>query len=191
MSTPGKVLLVLVIMAEIGFIFLTAKMANLVTNWSREVANLKTQVGQLETDVIATRTVVRETLDQVLLQQEKQNRQLAVLRSHLSDLRADEGHILESLTRVELALGVVKQAGIDANELIAQRDQEHAETQQALDEARKEVGDLQEVVDNQLDRLQKLREDFATTMEENRSLLDQLRVRTGSTGRIRAASLTR
>ncbi len=54
MSTAGKVLSVVVILALVGWTFLFAQIAQLNANWGQKIDQLTEQVKTLETDVAQT-----------------------------------------------------------------------------------------------------------------------------------------
>jgi chromosome segregation ATPase len=188
MSTAGKVLVVLVALATIGWVVLVSMVATLNRNYGQEMDRLKGQIAKLDEEIGATRTSVYQTLDMIRHEQERKDRELTVLRTRISDLNEQEAEGQEALTRIQLQIDQVKKASVDAEADRQNRLAQKAETEKAIAEARAEVDTLKTSVDGLVARLSKLQNDFIETMKANRALLQQLKGRSAQGRTVRTAS---
>jgi chromosome segregation ATPase len=194
MSTPGKVLTVLVALAVLGGVFLTAKVSALNSNWGQRIDQLSGQVTQLDQDFSSVRGQVEESLAQVRILQEKSDKDLVLLRTRVSDLEKFEADSQEAIERANVEMKRVDDQIRDGKTAEEARGAELAQTRQDLESTRQVVEQQKVTVDSLVDSLKRLQTDFVRTVDENRRLLDQLRANSaasGNSGRVRAAALRR
>ena len=124
MSTPGKVLVVLVTLTSLIWIVMVASVAQINNTGSEKLANLNTQVEKLQTDVVEAQRQLEALKDQISQAQVEMGLDLATIQSRQAALEKVRSDTLEMATRVKLQL-----AGFEASIKTAQtaRDQREAE----------------------------------------------------------------
>jgi chromosome segregation ATPase len=171
MSTPGKVLIVLIVLASLVWMVLLAGVGQLNRNANRTLAELSEKIEKLDEDVKAARSEIVQVKDQTTIVEEDMDRHLAVIRSRQNDVERTNSHIKEALTRVQNQLGTlaesVKNAELSAKEHAA----EQVAEQQALEAGRAEVESLKAQNSELMNRLTGLRNQFNTTLRTNVELL--------------------
>jgi len=175
MSTPGKVLVVLVTLTSLIWIVMVASVAQINNSGSEKLANLTTQVNKLEVDVAQARRQLEALKDQISQAQVEMGLDLATIRSRQAALEKVRSDTIEMATRVKLQL-----AGYEASAQTAQtaRDQREAEKKaeaEAKAQAEAEVAKLKSEHSRLTDQLTKLSNEFRTTLESNKRMIDRLR----------------
>jgi chromosome segregation ATPase len=190
MSTAGKVLVGVVILALLAWIFLFSMVHQLNVNWGNELVNLTNRVQKLDQDSRNQAVALETALADLSREQIRRDTDVEVLRGLLSDAEKLAAQNQEATERVKLSIAGLEQAQREAAERIRHRAEQKAQTQKELADAEATVKTLQGRVQQQLDQLAGLRQDFLRTMEENRKLVEQMR---GTTGRsaLRAAPVRR
>lgn len=194
MSTPGKVLVAVVILGLVGWVFLFAQIAQLNTNWGKRIDELTTQVGELETGIAQTRATIADRLAETTRSQEQRDKQLTVLRTRLSDVEKLQALNQEAAIRVEQQIGLLNTSINAATTALNNRNTEATATEKLLADTRTEVEQLKAAVAQRFDTLGQLREQFQTTQAENAELQQRLLGSGSSTRgdvRTRPASLSR
>lgn len=175
MSTAGKVLVGVVVLALIGWIVLFSLVYELNTNWGKEMDRLTAQVQKLEQDTKAQAITLENTLAELSHEQVQRDTDVEVLRGLLSHAEKLATQNLEATERVRFQVAGLEAAQKDAAEQVKNRVAEKAKTQADLATAEEAVKTLQGQVQGQLDQLSTLRDSFLQTMEENRKMIDQMR----------------
>lgn len=167
MSTAGKVLSVLVLLATIGWIFLGAGVAQLNRNGNAALAKLQADLKNAEEGLHAAEVALVKLKDDTSQFQENMDTQLAVLRSKTTQVEAAgsrlKGILADMQGQLETVEATVAQAGHD---LEIRKQEREAETQ-LLAAARAEVLRLRGVDAEKTERLATLRDEFKRTYEEN------------------------
>jgi chromosome segregation ATPase len=174
MSTPGKVLVVLVTLASLIWIVMVAAVADINTTGSEKVATLNTQVEKLQTDVVETQRQLEALKDQIGQTQVEMGLDLATVRSRQAALEKVRSDTLEMASRVKLQLADYE-ASIKTAETA--RDQREAEKKAEVDakaRAEAEVKQLASEHSRLTEQLTKLTQQFRTTLESNKRLIDRL-----------------
>lgn len=175
MSTPGKVLAVLVLLATAGWLLLAVLVADLNRNWGQEIRTLAGQVQRLEEDQVpALRAAMYDRLAEARQRQERNDRELTVLRAQFSHLQALEADLQEQMARVTVQIQTVAEATKDADATLRHRREETGQAQRALAASWAELQADRRRVDGLLADVQRLRSDFLAVQQENRRLLRQL-----------------
>lgn len=175
MSTAGKVLVGVVVLALIGWIVLFSLVYELNTNWGKEMDRLTAQIQKLEQDTKAQAVTLENTLAELSQEQIQRDTDVEVLRGLLSHAEKLATQNLEATERVRLQVAGLEAAHRDAAEQVKNRIAEKAQTQKDLATAEETVKTLQGEVQGQLDQLSTLRENFLQTMDENQKLIDRMR----------------
>ena len=180
MSTPGKVLVVLVLLIVPVWIVMVSTVAQLNKNAGEDLAKLNTTVSNLENDVASMQKKVVELKDQIALEQEAMNQHLAVIRSHQSDLQKARSEWIANAAGEKYRVAGMEEA---AKRAAATRDLRAAEKEQetaAKAAVEAEVEQLKQEHAQLTEQLDKLRGDFKATVDSNRKLLDRLKAKKSS-----------
>jgi chromosome segregation ATPase len=174
MSTAGKVLSVLVLLVLPVWIVLVSSVAELNKSGGEQVANLKTKVAQLETELAATQKGIVELKDQISSEQGTMAEQLTMLRAHQSELQKARSETLEIVSRVKLQLGSMQEAARRAEASRDVRKNEQDQEKVAKATAETNVEKLKQEHAGLVEELDKLRNEFKGTVDTNRQLIGRL-----------------
>jgi cell division protein FtsB len=180
MSTPGKVLVVLVLLITPVWVMMVSGVAQLNKNWGKQVDDLKKQVKTLEDDVVAMRKSVVDLKDTISLEQVTMADEIAALRSHAADLQKTRTDALEYASRAQLQRAATEEQAKAAESTRDLRVTEHKEEIAAKAAAEAEVENLKQEHATLTEQLDKLRDDFKKTVESNRRLVARLKGRRSS-----------
>jgi chromosome segregation ATPase len=173
MSTAGKVLVVLVMLASLVWMLLTAGVTQLNRNGNQALIVLTEKVAKLQGDVKTTQDEIVRVKDQTNVLQERMDRELAVLSARQNDVQRLASNVSEILSRVRYELATVQQTMQNAQQDRTERAAEVVADQKALDAARDEVKSLK-ATDGQLrERLASLRAEFKKTLNSSVNILHQ------------------
>ena len=192
MSTLGKVLVILVVLALLGWIFLAALVADHHINWSQRLDQIEKEVAALQADLPPIKaeiyTLTREAdVLQVGLERFRRN-----FRAEIAMKQKEESDTKEALSRSEFQLKTVQL------EVIAAQKRHDIRRQEKLD-FDKQILQLQAAVQDQMAENKKLKEEyqglqkaFLTTLAENREYVNRLNKKAAATTpRTRLGSLVR
>ena len=171
MSTAGKVLVVLIMLSSLLWIILAAGVTQLNHNGNQALVVLAERAAKLAEDVESTRQEVRRVKDQTTVQQEKMDRDLAVINARQVDAQRMSSSVREILSRVQYELTSVQQTLQNAEKDRNQRADEKTAEEKELARARAEVTALQETDRKLTDQLLDLRAKFRKTREFNLAAL--------------------
>ena len=195
MSTVGKVLVILIIIAILGMMFEMSLVAERNANWSKFIAEQKKVLAEREEEIPKVDAEANQYKDEATTQQVRNDHFRTNFRKELAALQRFESNTKEELLRVQLELqsmeSTIKLAQSryetrlkEKNDLTKEWDQKEAAAQEAIAEnsrLRSELKGLQ-------DRFQK-------TMAENRTMADSLlkpnRSTSRDTAKTRLGSLVR
>jgi chromosome segregation ATPase len=174
MSTAGKVLVVLILLLVPVWIILVSGVASVNTEATKQISELKQQVAKLEEDLAKTERDIQGLKDQISLEQRATSENLAVIRSRLAEYDRARTDVFEIQDRAELDLELIKNSLKGAQEARDQRVTELKNETQAKADAEAEVAKLKTETADLMDQLEKLRDDFKSTLESNRQLVERL-----------------
>jgi hypothetical protein len=180
MSTPGKVLVVLVLLITPVWVMMVSAVAQLNKTGGKMVDDLKKQVKTLEDDVKTMRKSIVELKDTISLEQVTMADQVAALRSHAADLQKTRTDAIEYATRAQLQAAATEEQAKAAEATRDLRVAEHKEEIAAKKAAEDEVENLKQEHATLTEQLDKLRNEFKKTVEANRKLVARLKGRRSS-----------
>jgi chromosome segregation ATPase len=174
MSTPGKVLVVLVTLASLIWIVMVAAVADINTTGSEKFANLSAQVEKLQTDVVETQGQLEALKDQISQTQVEMGYDLATVRARQAALEKVRSDTLEMASRVKLQLADYEASIKTAETAREQREAEKKAEAEAKARAEAEVAELKKEHARLTEQLTRLGKEFRTTLASNRRLVDRL-----------------
>ncbi|MGZ3354932.1 MAG: hypothetical protein ACXVBO_08770 [Isosphaeraceae bacterium] len=175
MSTAGKVLVVLVMLASLVWMLLTAGVTQLNRNGNQALIVLTEKVAKLQGDVKNTRDEIVRVKDQTHVLQEQMDRELAVINARQNDVQRLASTISENLSSVRYELATVQQTVQNAGQGRTARAAEVVADQKALVAARDEVKSLKATDEQLRARLASLRAEFKKTLNSSVNILHQIR----------------
>lgn len=173
MSTPGKVLVVLVALATIPYLFLFSLFYQRNTNWGKEMQRLETEVVKTREDAVKALDTLYEARKEITASQVRRDVALTELRSEIAHLNKQLSLNVERQERIRLQLESTQASTELTQKDIAHRTQEEADTKTALADTQKAVEELKADVGTKLTTLEGMRTKFLDTMERNRELVKQ------------------
>lgn len=191
MSTAGKVLVVLVMLAILVWILMFAMAADLNANWGQQVQKLEADLARLDEQVAQGRAEIDQIKEQTTLEQIRRDKALTALRTALADVQRLQAEVDEDLSRASLQKDAVAAEVAAVQATLESRQQEKAQTDQQLAQAREELRQSKATNDDLIARLTGLQDDFKQTVEANQALLDRAERRSSASrpGRVRSAAL--
>jgi chromosome segregation ATPase len=171
MSTAGKVLVVLIMLASLIWMILTAGVTQLNRNGNQAVIDLTNKVVKLQEDVKTTQDEIVNVKNQTTLLQEQMDRELGVIEARQSDIQRVSSNVREILYRVQYELATVQQTVQEAEEDRTHRAEEKAAEVKALAAAREEVVALKAKDRELTEHLGTLRNQFTSARNANLDLL--------------------
>jgi chromosome segregation ATPase len=167
MSTAGKVLAVLIVLASIVCLFLAGGVARLNYNANQRLQALADQLAKTQADIETTRREIAETSDRTTVTQEKIDRDITSLRSQQTDLERTRSQVIDTLERLKYDLNTVNQTIAEARTSLEHRNSEFDAEQKAMEERRQEVQHLKANNGQLMARLDSLRKQFRDTYHDN------------------------
>jgi len=171
MSTAGKVLVVLIMLASLVWMVLMAGVTQLNRNGNQAVIELNNKFEKLTDDVKTTRAQIVEIKDQTTVLQEQMDKELTIIRSRQLDVERVSSNIKEILARVQYQLGTLGETVKNAETAAKQRANEKVAEQKALDDAKANVQRMKGENQELTNRLTGLRNEFKSTLKTNASLV--------------------
>jgi chromosome segregation ATPase len=173
MSTAGKVLCVLIMLASLAWLVLMSGVDQLNRNANQALNALTEKVAKLEEDVKNSQDEIGQVKNQTSLIQEQVDRELTVIGARQNDVQRLASNVAEILSRVRYELTTVQQTVQEAEQDKKQRTDELAAERLALEAARNEVKALQAVDAQYRERLQQLRTEFKNVFNSSLGILQQ------------------
>jgi len=173
MSTAGKVLVVLIMLASLIWMILTAGVTQLNRNGNQALIELTKKVAKLEDDVKTAQDDIVGVKNQTTVLQEEMDRELGVIQSRQNDVQRVSSNVREILSRVQYELATVQETVQNAEKDRKQREEEKAADLTSLAAARAEVESLKATARELTERLTNLRNQFTSTRNANVDLLDK------------------
>jgi len=174
MSTAGKVLIVLIVLALLGWLVSFSMVAQLNRSWGEHVQQLTAQADKLEKDTQASLAEAERLKTSIGNEQVALRQNLALLRTQISMAERTLSDSKETQQRVSNQLAETNTALADAQSAVERRTREVAALTLEKNEAVGEVNQLRAEVGGLMDQLRQLRTEFQATLDENRSLLQRL-----------------
>jgi chromosome segregation ATPase len=171
MSTAGKVLTVLFVVATLLWTVLAAGVAQLNTNLSTKLHALIEQVAKLQVDLKTTQDDIVAQRRASSKLQEDTDRYSTLLVEQEVDIQKARSQINETLSHLQLELATTQETVKGARTALENRNTEHQEETNELAKLRADVKDLMAVCNQLRDRLEALRKDFLSTYHSNIELL--------------------
>jgi hypothetical protein len=173
MSTAGKVLSVLILVASLVWLILAAGVDQLDRNANKALIDLREKVIKLQDDIKNTQGLVSKTKDQTTVMQEEMDRGLAVVFARQNDVQRNESTIRELLSRVQYELATVQHMVQSAEKAKTERAAEKVQEQSDLDKVTAEVATLKAKDTELRAKLQSLRDEFKKTYALNSKTLEK------------------
>ena len=174
MSTAGKVLVVLVMLASIALPILDAGVTQLNRNGNKALIDLADRVTKLEDDLKTTQDEIVKVKDETILVQKQMVCDLAVTGPRQTNMERDKSNIRQILSRVQYQLATLQETIKNAEQTAQQRAAEKVAEQKTLDAAKAEVETLKVQNSERVNRLTSLRNEFKTTLKASLDMLDML-----------------
>jgi chromosome segregation ATPase len=175
MSTAGKVLVVLVLLTSLVWMILSAGVAQLNTNGNKRLHDLTEEVAKLQDELKQSQDEIVALKNEASFVQENIDREVALDRSHQSDVEKARSQIVESLERVRYQLAIVQDTIDRAKTALEHRNLEQQTEEQALAQAKSEVKELMDRSTELMNQLGSLRQEFQTTYHANIESLGKTR----------------
>ena len=174
MSTAGKVLVVLVMLASIALPILAAGVTQLNRNGNKALIDLADRVAKLEDDLKTTQEQIVKVKDESILVQEQMVRDLAVTGSRQTNMEGVKSNIREILSRAQYQLATLQETVKNAEQTAQQCAAEKVAEQRTLDAVKAEVATLKVQHSELMNRLTSLRKELKTTLKASLDMLDML-----------------
>jgi chromosome segregation ATPase len=171
MSTAGKVLTALILLASLVWIVLMAGVDQLNRTGNQTVLELMAKVEKLDDDVQAAQAEVASIKDQTTVVQEQMDHDIEVVRARQTDVERVNTNIREILQRVQIQVATLEKTVKDAERTAKERTDEKAAEQQGLEAERASVETLKAQNSELMNRLEGLRNQFVATLKGNQGLL--------------------
>jgi chromosome segregation ATPase len=171
MSTAGKVLTALVLLASLVWIVLMAGVDQLNRNANDALLKLTEKVEKLDDDVKVAQAEVAGIKDQTTVVQEQLDQDIAVVQARQTDVERVNTNIREILARVQIQVATLEKTVKDAEKDAKERTDEKAAEQQALEAERASVETLKAQNSELMNRLEGLRNQFMAMLKGNQGLL--------------------
>lgn len=188
MSTAGKVLSVIVILAIVGWIFLFSMITDLNKNWGAQIVKLTKDVEKLEADLPKATEALDTALADATREQVRVNDTLTVFRARLSDLETLDTESRESLDRIKYQLASAQASVKSAKNDLEFRKSEVAQTEKDLATERAKVETLKTAVAGLMSELSDLRNTFISLLAKNKEMLETIEAKSLPKRPVRSAT---
>ena len=172
MSTAGKVLTVLNLLAMAGWLVMMSAATQLNINWQKRIIETQTSLDDAEKRATDFKTQALDLTTRTMAEQTSKDRDLRELQGRIATADGGLSIKTEQLTRAQYQLAdyraAVDRAGVHLNN----RKAEKAKTEQDLAAKRVEIGRRQDENATLRDQLAKLQTDFKRALTENTKRLD-------------------
>lgn len=175
MSTAGKVLVVLVMLASVACLMLAGGIAQLNANANKRLQELSTQLAKAQEDIGAARREAMALRDETTETQEKIDREVTTLRARQSDLERTRTQILDHLARLRYDLGTVNATIDGARTSLQNRNAEFEADEKELADLRGRVQSLKANNTQLMGTLETLRTRFQDTYHKNVDMVGKAR----------------
>ena len=149
MSTAGKVLVVVILLASLLWMILTAGVDQLNRNGNQALLALTEKVEKLQADLKNTQDEIVRVKDETYVLQDHMDRELAVINARQNDVQRLASNVTDNLAHARYELATVKETLQNAIQDSTERAEEAVADQKALDAAKAEFQSLK-IMDGQL-----------------------------------------
>ena len=173
MSTAGKVLTVLILLAMVGWIVMISAVTQLNVNWQTRIAQQEKDLKGAQEKAVGQNNLALDLTAKTKAEQTAKDRDLREIQGRAS---ATEGRLsvkTEELTRVQFQLVDYKAAVERAKVNQATREAEKVKAQETLDAKLAEVARIQDQNAKLRDQLAKLETDFKRMLADNAKRIGQ------------------
>jgi chromosome segregation ATPase len=171
MSTAGKVLVVVILLASLVWMILTAGVDQLNRNGNEALIALTEKVESLQADLKNTQDEIVRVKDETYVLQDHMDREVAVINARQNDVQRLASNVTDNLAHVRYELATVQETLQNAIKDRTERAAEAVADQKALDAAKAEYQSLK-IMDGQLrERLASLRAQFKQTLNSSAEIL--------------------
>lgn len=167
MSTAGKVLVVLILLAAVGWIFLGAGVAQLNRNGNAALAKLQADLAKAEEGLHQAQVDLVKIKDDTSQFQANMNTQVAVIRARVTSVEAAGTQLKGVLNNMQHQLETVQNTVEHAQHDLEVRKQEKDAETKLLAAARADVQELRDKDAELTERLATLRDEFKKAFDEN------------------------
>ncbi|AMV38103.1 hypothetical protein [Planctomyces sp. SH-PL62] len=167
MSTAGKVLVVLILLAAGVWIFLGAGVAQLNRNGNAALAKLQADLAKAEEGLHQAQVDLVKIKDDTSQFQANMNTQVAVIRARVTGVEAAGSQLKGVLNNMQHQLETVQNTVEHAQHDLEIRKQEKEAETKLLAAARADVQDLRDRDAELTERLATLRDEFKKAFDEN------------------------
>lgn len=195
MSTAGKVLVILVLLAVLPWLWLAAGVAQHHINWAKLYAETEKQRNEAKAELPPLESAIYEQKNEATVLQVSLDKQRRNFRGQMAMEQKEESETKETLSRTDYQL---KQAQLEAENAKKRHDirrQEKLDLDKAIADEQVVVQDLMNENKALKERLANLEKDFLATVEDNKKQIDRIRKKAESTSgakpRTRLGSLVR
>ena len=171
MSTAGKVLVVLILLASLVWMMLTAGVDQLNRNGNQALIALNEKVDKLQVDLKNTQDAIARGKDQIHVLQEQMDRELVVINARQNDVQRLATNVSENLSAIRYELATVQETVQNAEHDRTQRAAEAVADQKALDAANDEFKALKATDVQMREQLASLRAQFKKTLDSSKEIL--------------------
>jgi hypothetical protein len=171
MSTAGKVLVCLVMLASFAWIALTAGVTQLNRNGNAALKKLVDDLKSAKENLASTKQEIFRIKDAITVQQEKTDREIARLRASQADIEKARSQTQEVVAEVQVGLATIQNTLKNAEISRQQRTTENKAEEQALEEAHTELAALKANNTELMDLLADLRQQFEAKYQDNLELI--------------------
>jgi chromosome segregation ATPase len=173
MSTAGKVLVVLVMLASIGCLMLAGGVAQLNFNANERLQKLSDELAKAQEGILAAKREAMELRDQTSETQEQIDRDVTALRARQTDLERSGSQIVDTLARLQYDLRTVNETIEGARTSIQKRTAEFEAEEKELADLRTRVQSLKTNNVESMAQLQSLRQQFQDTYQKNVDIISK------------------
>ena len=175
MSTPGKVLVVLITLTMLGWVFLAALVAEHHSNWGKLIKTTQAEIAELEPQLPPLQEKIDRTLSDASLAQVRLDRVRRSFRGEFAMAQRDESELKETLSRYTLQHTLVDDEVLKAKARAEVRAQEKADFDRDI--AREEVIVAELIAENTKlkEQLAGLEKAFLDTTAENKAYVERLK----------------
>jgi chromosome segregation ATPase len=177
MSTAGKVLVVLVMLASIACLMLAGGVAQLNANANQRLKGLSDDLAKAKEGIAAARLEAMALRDETSETQERIDREVTALGARQTDLERTRTQITNDLARLQYDLGTVNATIEGARTSIQNRAAEFEVDEKELANLRDRVRSLKETNGQLMGQLQSLRQQFHDTHRKNVEIIGKPQAR--------------
>ena len=174
MSTPGKVLIILIMLALLGWMFLAAVVAKSNSNWGKRIQEVSKEVEELKIPLPGLRAEIAKLTYQAATEQAAHDRLRRDYRVALAMSQKTESETKESLDRINFQLAAAKLEALAAQKRADKRLAERTILEKQIEQEKVVVVDL--MADNKVkrDELASLQKTFLATVAESKTFVQRL-----------------